>query len=127
VRLRRRHPGPAREPIIPLINLAFLVLVFMMLGATIEPLEPLPVELPASVTNTPPERAAVVTLDGEGRLALKGQEVDRAALFAGLAEAGPTRVVLRVDGPTMARGLVELAREIQAMGVATVDLATRRR
>ncbi len=127
VRLRPRQPSPTREPVIPLINVAFLVLVFMMLGATIEPVEPLPVELPVSATDTPPERAAVVTLDAQGRLALDGREVDRAALLAGLAEMGPSRVMLRVDGATMARGVVELAQEIQASGVAAVELATRRR
>ena len=127
MRLRPRQSSPTREPVIPLINVAFLVLVFMMLGATIEPLEPLPVEVPVSAADTPPERAAVVTLDAEGRLALDGREVDRAALLAGLAERGPSRVMLRVDGATMARGVVELAQEIQASGLVAVELATRRR
>jgi biopolymer transport protein ExbD len=127
VRLRPRRPSPAREPIIPLINVAFLMLVFMMLGATIEPLEPLPVELPVSTTDTPPERAAVVSFDFRGRLALDGAEVDRAALMPRLLAGRPTRVMLRVDGAASAQGVVELAQEIQASGVATVELATRRR
>lgn len=127
MRLRPRRPSPAREPIIPLINVAFLMLVFMMLGATIEPLEPLPVELPVSTTDTPPERAAVVTYDSIGRLTLDGAAVDRVALMAGLAAGRPTRVMLRVDGAASARAVVELAQEIQAAGVATVELATRRR
>ena len=127
VRLRQRRPSPAREPIIPLINVAFLMLIFMMLGATIEPLEPLAVELPVSGTDTPPERASVVTFDALGRLALDGRELDRAALVAGLVAERPTRVMLRVDGTASARAVVELAQEIQASGVATVELATRRR
>ena len=127
MRLRPRRPSPAREPIIPLINVAFLMLVFMMLGATIEPLEPLPVELPISSTDTAPERAAVVTYDSIGRLALDGAEVDRAALVAGLTAGRPARVMLRVDGAASARAVVDLAQEIQASGVATVELATRRR
>jgi biopolymer transport protein ExbD len=106
---------------------AFLMLIFMMLGATIEPLEPLPVELPVSTTDTPPERAAVVTYDSIGRLALDGAEVDRGGLMARLLARRPTRVMLRVDGTASARAVVELAQEIQASGVATVELATRRR
>lgn len=126
MRLRPRRPSPAREPSIALINVAFLMLIFMMLGATIEPLEPLTVELPISGADTPPERAAVVTYDSIGRLALDGAEIDRAALIASLLAERPTRVMLRVDGAASARAVVELAQEIQASGVATVELATRR-
>ena len=127
MRLRPRRPSPQREPVIPLINVAFLILVFMMLGATIEPLEPLPVELPVSATDTAPERAAVVTMDGAGGLALDGGEIERTALLADLAATGPARVVLRVDAASPARAVVELASDIRATGVAAVELATRRR
>ena len=127
MRLRPRRPSPQREPVIPLINVAFLILVFMMLGATIEPLQPLPVELPLSATDTAPERAAVVTMDAAGRLALDGDEIERTALLAELAETEPVRVVLRVDAASPARGVVELASDIRATGVAAVELATRRR
>lgn len=127
MRLRARPPSPPREPVIPLINVAFIVLVFMMLGTIIEPVQVLPVELPFSTVDATPERAAVVTMDAAGRLGLDGRLVERAALLAELAEAGPGRVVLRVDAASKAQHVVELAEAIRATGVAAVELATRRR
>lgn len=127
MRLRPRPPSPPREPIIPLINVAFLVLVFMMLATTIEPVQPVPVELAASAADEPPAPLAVVTLDAAGRLAIDGSETGREALLDALRRRPPLQVTLRADGSASARAVIALAREISAAGVGTVELATRRR
>lgn len=109
-------PSPRLDPILPMVNLVFLLLIFLLLAATLAPRPP--------VTVDPPRARAADRLEpGVLRLALnrEGALVFRSfrgadALEAVEAEIGPaTRaaVALHADraapAAAVARGLADLA------------------
>ena len=64
---RRRRPH--REPIVPLINVVFLLLIFFMLVGSVRPSEPLAVELPRAAAGKEPGRdGRVLYLGADGAL-----------------------------------------------------------
>jgi biopolymer transport protein ExbD len=109
----RSPESPRRqEPVLPMVNLVFLLLVFFLMVATLAPPAPVPVE--------PPRVAGAQAADGRGaRLHLDAQGVPHleaatgeAALAAARAAAAEGPLVLRADrrapGPALASVLAAL-------------------
>jgi biopolymer transport protein ExbD len=116
-----RAPEPPRrqEPVLPMVNLVFLLLVFFLMVATLAPPAPVPVE--------PPRVAGAEAADGRGaRLHLDAQGVPHfeaatgeAALAAARAAAAEGPLVLRADRRAPGHAL---AAALAALGPAQVIL-----
>jgi len=111
-----------REPVVPLINVVFLLLVFFMLTATPGAPDDRELRLPSVPSIGERERieVPVLHLDAAGRLAL----ADRPVAAGALTELGP-RVELRADARAPARVLLPLLERLASAGVAQVELVTR--
>jgi biopolymer transport protein ExbD len=89
----------------PLIDVVFLLLVFFMVATTyLDEERQLDVELPGATTGNVPEREAdelVIDVLRDGRIAVRGETLDAAALDAVLADAArasrETAVTIRGD------------------------------
>ena len=98
---------------VPMINVAFLLLIFFMLAAQIAPPDPIEIDLPEAVGGAPVKDPDALFVGADGSLAF-GELRDRAAFGAavGRDRAGP--LILRVDrafsGPDLA-GLLGRLRE----------------
>lgn len=131
-----RLPAPRRQPrtdvdMVPMINFAFLLLIFFMLVGRFGPLDLFPV--------TPP-RAAAGPVEGEGEVEVLLLGADGALGF-GRERIGasdlPDRIgrwqlahpkqalLLKADAGADAARLVELLETLRAAGVAEVRLMTR--
>ena len=114
-----RNKRSRQDSVVPMINVAFLLLVFFLMTAVIVPPEPLEV--------TPPEAAAeagdvlpdVLVVTAEGTFALGPHRGE--AVFAALPE-GPLRI--RADAGLDGAELARLVGQLSEHGVTSVELVT---
>ena len=123
------HHSLTELNITPLLDLAFVLLVIFIITTT--PLvNDLDLSLPTASKREkdPPHKANYVTVDGAGRLFLNKQEVDIAALHAGLIQLRTDdpdlSVIVRGDAKTKYDRIVNVLDVLQQANVVKVDLAT---
>jgi biopolymer transport protein ExbD len=118
---RRRRP---LEPIVPMINVVFLLLIFFLMSAQIAPPAPFDVILPESGAGGRAAPADTLYMDGEGRLAFNAARGE-AVLDALAARATPDAPLqIRADAGLEARALARLLPEMAARGVERVEIVT---
>jgi biopolymer transport protein ExbD len=121
-----RFAAPLRrargESIVPMINVVFLLLVFLLLAAELEPPPPLDVSLPeAAAPGAAREGRAVLHIAADGTLALGALRGE--AALAALTPGAP--VEIRADAALPAARLAELLPRLS--GAGPVTLVTVRR
>ncbi|MGR3462263.1 MAG: ExbD/TolR family protein [Roseovarius sp.] len=117
---RRRAP----EPIVPMINVVFLLLIFFLMSAQIAPPAPFDVTLPESAAGDHTAPADTLYMDAEGRLAFNDARGD-AVLDALAARATPDQPLqIRADAGMDARALARLLPQLAARGIAEVEIVT---
>lgn len=111
-----------RENVVPMINVVFLLLVFLLMTARLAPPEPFAVDLPeaAGAAGAPGPEALLVAADG--RLAF-GVLEGAAAIAAAVGADAP--LILRADRGLPAAELARLLARLAALGQGEVRLLTR--
>lgn len=112
---------PARENVVPMINVVFLLLIFFLMSAQIAPPDPVEIMPPlAETTETPlPDDAQMAWLDAQGVLYLG--EMRGADAMAALADVtGP--VTLRADAMLSAADFAAILRQLGEAGVSDIRL-----
>ncbi len=122
--MARRHARTrrAREPVIALINVVFLLLVFFLIAGSLRP--PLPlrlVDVEASPAVAAPTSDALV-LHADGRLTRHGGAID---LAAHVAAVGPS-IRLVPDRAVPAERLIDIAADLRAAGAERIVIVTER-
>jgi len=116
----------ARESVVPMINVVFLLLIFFLMSAQIAPPEPFEVEPPHSSAQNPAEgqRTLYVAASGEMVLGdLRGEDI-----FAGLDDLGAGEpLIIRADRGVAAAQIAALLPRLAALGVERVKLVSRAR
>ncbi len=118
---RRFWPGPAkpgREPVVPMINVVFLLLIFFLLAAQFA--DPGGTGRSKLAVDRPAEMQRVLVLAPSGMVTfgtLRGEEAIRAAASAGM-------VRLQTDRQTQAALLARLLSRLAEAGAGRVDLVT---
>lgn len=115
------------EPIVPMINVVFLLLVFFLMSATLSVPEPVETRLPEAEGAGPAEGGMISLFLGRDGVAAFGAERGEAALKAALAMhrgegAGPLH--LRADEGAPAEALTTLIAALAAAGVDELALIT---
>jgi len=132
VEFPRRRRGEGHEPIIPLINIIFLLLIFFLVTGTLRSAELLEIEPPRAHNGgvTDPQLSSVLVAS-DGRIALDGAILTLAELapqLAALRQAAPTadaaHLVVRADGRVRSELLLQVMDEIRRAGVSEVSLVT---
>jgi biopolymer transport protein ExbD len=117
---RRRAP----EPIVPMINVVFLLLIFFLMSAQITPPAPFDVTLPKSADGDHAAPTDTLYMDAKGRLAFNEARGD-AVLDALAARATPDEALqIRADARMEARALARLLPQLAARGIAQVEIVT---
>lgn len=125
VRLRkptRFWPGPLKprpEPIVPMINIVFLMLMFFLLAAHFS--DPSASATRALSTDAAPQPAQRVLILARSGALSYGTQVGQEAVTAAVA-AGPIR--LQTDGRTKASHLARALNMLALSGAARVDVVT---
>lgn len=106
-----------------MINVVFLLLIFLLMTAQVAPTDPLEVDLPESAVGTPGALLPVLQVSRAG-VAAFGKWRGAAALEAIAGEARGRAVIVRADAALPAEALAQLLVALQIRGVEGVQLAT---
>lgn len=119
-----------REPIGPLVDVVFLLLVFFLLAGTLEQRQPIEVDPPESEHADLEDRGSLrILLDAEGRIGFEGMVMDVEELSSAIrARTGPDMppaARVEADGGTRSGILLALLEQLRALGVLDLQLVTR--
>ena len=125
---RRRQ----REPIGPLVDVVFLLLVFFLLAGTLEPSQPIEVDPPEAEHSEPEERGALrIMLDADGRVGFDGKVLDTEALAKAIGSRArsdlPRAARVEADSQAAAGSVLGLLKQLRALGLEELQLVTRPR
>jgi biopolymer transport protein ExbD len=123
----RRRVAPDID-LTPLIDISFILVIFIVLAATFSRVKAIDVELPGVATQTEPRREAlVVTIPQEGALRFGDELVQPDDAPAALVRlrAQHDSVLLLADRQAAVERAVQLLAQAQAAGYPSVAIATQ--
>lgn len=120
------------DPILPLINVVFLLLIFVMMMSRVESTNDYEVSPPVSTSEEPAgERDSVLILNEEGHVLLNGFEMDNEVLlqFAQQQKKDFPDLILKIkaDANVDAMKLIELMERLRMGGMENLVLLTEKR
>ena len=107
------------ESVVPMINVAFLLLIFFLMVAVIAPPDPVAVVLPAGETGQDLVGQPDLTLT----VSRRGEVFADGDVAADLSEARGRGVVIRADAAVDASRVARLMADLSANGAASIQLA----
>jgi len=128
VKLARKARPPLTLNLSPLIDVIFILLIFVVLVARFVDQERLDVSLPSADAGRPAEVDALqVVLTAEGVVSLEGEVVPEDALFERLKQERATyhRAVLVADHEAALQAAVDVISTAKLAGFQAVAVATR--
>ncbi len=118
-----RPTRAARENIVPMINVVFLLLIFFLMTAQIAPPEPFKITPPQSRGAVPADGQATLYVDANGAQAFGAAQGDKVfALLANLPASTP--LLIRADAAFKASQLASLLAKLAAIGITDVAIVT---
>ncbi|AUH32814.1 ExbD/TolR family protein [Paracoccus tegillarcae] len=122
-----QQPGRGRrEPIIPMINVVFLLLIFFLLSASITPPEALEVDPPNAQADTPEDITAPLLIAADGRLAYADAQGDGIWPLLARRDA-QNELPIRADGALPATELAAILSQVAVTTDAAVALVVQPR
>tara|TARA_R110000824_G_scaffold399843_1_gene606042 strand:+ start:129677 stop:130081 length:405 start_codon:yes stop_codon:yes gene_type:complete len=120
---------PPYETMVPLINVVFLLLIFFLLAGTMEPAEPVPVDLPAGQIDDKNSRLpATLYLEKDGFVwfgeNMAPPELSGVLVKGFLKDEGTDRVAIKADQEAPADALLTLMEALRKAGVKEVTIQT---
>ncbi|MCP5152074.1 MAG: biopolymer transporter ExbD [Chromatiales bacterium] len=123
-----RLPGPPprrdEEPVLALVNVVFLLLVFLVVAGSLTEDSPIVVQPPVSARAASPEAPRPrLRIDADGRIALDASVLALDELAAALAAEPPTAsLVVAADAGVEAGRVLAVMDVLRAAGVRRLDL-----
>lgn len=125
-RIHIAEDGPVQEPMLPLINIVFLLLIFFMIAGSLQKLGPFEVDPPASQTaEGQPEDTIVLWFGSNGEIGID----DLTGGFDRLSSMLPADYIgrpveIRADREVEGARVVHLLARLQELGIEKVQLMT---
>lgn len=117
--------------IIPLINVVFLILIFLVIAGQIKSSELFAVDLPESISqSTPAEEVLTLLVNEQSKLILENElvELDEIAQKISDTKIGTDSnqldLLLKIDGRLMVTELRPILRELKSAGLQKISIAT---
>ncbi len=129
MQLPARQPQEEPDTILPLINVVFLLLIFIIMTGALTAVDFFHVDPPSSTSVVRGSLdETVILVGGDGRIAIDNEEVDETDLQLSVSDklAANAGAVFRIkaDGRVDAARVVEIMELIEAVGVRHVMLLT---
>ncbi|MBS8274631.1 biopolymer transporter ExbD [Thalassospira tepidiphila] len=125
-RIHIAEDGPVQEPMLPLINIVFLLLIFFMIAGSLQKLGPFEVDPPASQTaEGQPEDTIVLWFSNTGEIGIDDLTggLDRLSSMLPADYIGRP-VEIRADREVEGARVVRLLARLQELGIEKVQLMT---
>ncbi len=125
-RIHIAEDGPVQEPMLPLINIVFLLLIFFMIAGSLQKLGPFEVDPPASQTaEGQPEDTIVLWFSNTGEIGIDDLTGGLERLSSMLpADYIGRPVEIRADREVEGAKVVSLLARLQELGIEKVQLMT---
>lgn len=133
MRRRNRQSDEAEINITPMLDIVFIMLIFFIVTTSFVKEKGIEVSRPSS---TPPKEVKknkgpiVVKIDANGNITMKGRLLDRNAVEANLerakAEKPDSPLIIAAHPDAQTDALVTILDAAEAVGVASVNVATTR-
>jgi len=129
MRLETSRAKSDEERVLPLINVVFLLLIFIMLAGRLATSDPFRIDPPRSRSDAAAQQRELTVLIGaKGRLALDGQVMGRAEIRSAVARRasrdGSLRVLVRADGRAEAIRVIAVMELLREAGIENLSLLT---
>lgn len=116
---------------VPMINFAFLLLIFFMLAGTLVPAQKMPIDPPRSVQATPADPSGnVLLIAADGRVGFAGELLPEAEFIAQIAawQKKHPQETLRVkaDAAVDSLRVIQILQSLRAAGIEHVSLLAAR-
>lgn len=111
---------PRAEHIVPMINVAFLLLIFFLMTAVLAPLDPVRIDPPAAVGSEEVAGEIVLFVESDGTLWRDGERSTSLGMLSGMTVE--LRVARDLDGAVLAR----ILQDVQQAGAKTAQLLVAR-
>lgn len=125
-RMQLAEDGPVQEPMLPLINIVFLLLIFFMIAGSLQKLGPFDVDPPSSQTaEIQPEDTIVLWFGSQGEIGIDDLtgDLDRLSSMLPVDYIGRP-VEIRADHEVEGAKVVTLLARLQELGIEKVQLMT---
>lgn len=120
--------------IIPLINVVFLILIFLIIAGQIKSSELFEVDLPESVSDsTPAEEVLSLIVNSQREVIFENELIDVDELSGKVAESrkdlspDQANVLLKIDGRLMVSELRPVLAQLKSSGLQKISIATLQR
>ena len=130
--MKVRRPASSRRgpALTPLIDVVFILIVFVLLAATFDRPQQVEIAPPSSSqASAAPERSLEVTLDAAGAVTIEGAPTPNDALRATFtrhhAEGGERPVLVRADAQADLQSVLRVLDAARAGGFEAVSVAAR--
>lgn len=120
--LAPRARRASKEPVVPMINVVFLLLIFFLMTAQIVPPAPFDIDLPGAAGQEDDGQSALF-ISSEGEIAFGTLRGD-AALSAAVDQAVKGSVRLTADANLSAAILARVLGQLSALGATGVEIVT---
>lgn len=129
MRIRRPRQKSEEEQILPLVNIVFLLLIFLMLAGRLAASDPLGIVPPESSSDALATMQEIVVFAAmDGRLALNGETIEESDLKTAVEKrmktASTGELYLRADGRAQAKWIVTIIEKLKEAGVKKLRLLT---
>jgi biopolymer transport protein ExbD len=130
MRFATRQRPAAEINLMPLIDILFLVLVFLVVTATFTERTVLPIALPQAATATPEageDAGLVVSIDADGAVYLDGRQQDLDAIARRLhavREPASATVTIAADSRVAHGRVIEVVDLVRGAGILRLDIQT---
>ena len=124
MRFKSHTPRPARENIVPMINVVFLLLIFFLITSTLAPRPDRPITRPiVGQTDQTHDRASnpnYVFIPADGTVFYLGRNHD--AAWISLAANAPSPIIIEADQTLPAAELVSIISRLEQLGLGPVQM-----
>ena len=108
-----------------LVDIAFIIILFLGIVSTLAPISSLNVYLPEASTGSPKIEPAQIVIDKDGKIFIRGKEVGLEDIRVYIRKTHAKAVVILADKRTEYGNVVKVIDVAKQAGVEEVNIATR--
>lgn len=108
-----------------LVDIAFIIILFLGIVSTLAPISSLNVYLPEASTGSPKIEPAQIVIDKDGKIFIRGKEVGLEDIRVYIRKTHAKAVVILADKRTEYGNVVKVIDVAKQAGVDEVNIATR--
>ncbi len=109
-----------------LVDIAFIIILFLGIVASISPVSTINVELPQSSSQETVAKPLKVVIDKDGNVYIKGKKVDKKQILTYLSKSSNKSLVIIADKRVPYGKVVEVMDLAKQAGIEEINIATKR-